>query len=141
MVESVPLREEAGMEAKKVGPATVDEYIAQFPEGVQRVLAEIRAVIREAAPGASERISYQMPAFFQNGVLVWFAAHRHHVGFYPGASGIEAFKERLSGYRWAKGSVQFPLDEPMPYELIREMVRYRVAEKGTPSRGRAGKGT
>jgi uncharacterized protein YdhG (YjbR/CyaY superfamily) len=116
------------MEANEGRAATVDEYIAHFPEDVQRILAKVRAVIREAAPGAVERISYGMPAYFENGALVWFAAHRRHIGFYPRASGIEAFKERLSAYKGAKGSVQFPLDKPMPYELIAEIVRYRVVE-------------
>jgi len=105
------------MEGKKGHPTTIDEYIAQFPEDVQRILVKIRAVIKESAPEAVEKISYQMPAFYLNGILVWFAVHRHHIGFYPWASGIEAFKEELSAYKWAKGSVQFPLGKPMPYEL------------------------
>src|SRR5512138_543909 len=99
------------MEAKEGRPTTIDEYISQFPEDVQHILAKIRAVIKESAPEAVEKISYQMPAFSLRGILVWFAAHKHHIGFYPTASGIEAFKEELSAYRWAKGSVQFPLDQ------------------------------
>jgi uncharacterized protein YdhG (YjbR/CyaY superfamily) len=109
-------------------PTTVDEYISQFPEGVQGILFKIRAVIRKCAPEAVERISYQMPAFDQNGVLVWFAAHKHHIGFYPTGSGIEAFKEELSGYKSSKGAVQFPLDKPIPYELISKIVEFRLAE-------------
>jgi uncharacterized protein YdhG (YjbR/CyaY superfamily) len=115
------------MEGKK-GPTTIDEYIAQVPEDVQPVLNKIRAVIKESAPGATERISYQMPAFYLNGNLVYFGAHPHHIGFYPTGSGIEAFKEELSGYKWSKGAVQFPLDQPIPYDLISRITRFRVAE-------------
>ncbi len=116
------------MEAKSGKPTTIDEYIAQCPEDVQPVLAKIRAVIKQAAPEAKEKISYQMPAFYQDGTLVWFGLHAHHIGFYPTGEGIEAFKEELSGYKSSKGAVQFPLDEPMPYELISRIVKHRVAE-------------
>jgi uncharacterized protein YdhG (YjbR/CyaY superfamily) len=116
------------MEGKKAHPTTIDEYIAQFPEDVQQILVKIRAVIKESAPEAVEKISYQMPAFYLNGNLVWFGAHQRHIGFYPTGSGIEAFKEELSAYKWSKGAVQFPLDKPMPYELISRIVKYRVAE-------------
>ncbi len=116
------------MEGKEGPSTTIDEYISKCPEDVRPVLVRIRAVIRESAPEAVERISYQMPGFYQNGMLVWFAAHKHHVGFYPTASGIEAFKEELSGYKKSKGAVQFPLEEPMPYDLIRKIVRFKVAE-------------
>ena len=116
------------MEQGKGHPTTIDEYISQFPEDVQRILVKIRAVIRESAPEAVERISYHMPGFYLNGSLVWFGVHRHHIGFYPTGSGIEAFKEELSAYKWSKGAVQFPLDQPMPYELIRKIVKFRVAE-------------
>ncbi len=123
------------MQEKKGDPTTIDEYIAQYPEDVQRILGQIRAVIREAAPDASERISYQMPGFYQNGNLVWFGVHKHHIGFYPTGSGVAAFREELSAYKGAKGSVQFPLDKPVPYDLIARIVKYRVAEnlkKGRP---------
>jgi uncharacterized protein YdhG (YjbR/CyaY superfamily) len=116
------------MEENKGQPTTIDEYIAQYPEDVQRILIKIREVIKESAPGAVEKISYQMPTFYLNGNLVHFAAHPHHIGFYPTPSGIEAFKDEISAYKWAKGSVQFPLDEPMPYELIGEIVAFRVRE-------------
>lgn len=116
------------MEGEKGHPTTIDEYILQFPEDVQHILVKIRAVIKESAPEAVERISYQMPAFYLYGNLVWFGAHQHHIGFYPRASGIEAFKEELSAYKGAKGSVQFPLGKPVPYELISEIVKFRVAE-------------
>ena len=113
---------------KPAYPTTIDEYIAQFPPDVQEKLREIRAVIREAAPGAVEKISYQMPTFYLNGNLVHFAAHPHHIGFYPTPSGIEAFKDEISAYKSSKGAVQFPLDQPIPYELIGKIVKYRVAE-------------
>ena len=95
---------------------------------MQPILVKIRAVIKESAPEAVEKISYQMPAFYLNGDLVWFGAYKHHIGFYPIPSGIEAFKQELSAYKRAKGSVQFPLDKPIPYDLIRKIVKYRVAE-------------
>lgn len=116
------------MEEKTGNPTTIDEYIAQFPEDVQRILTQIRAVIREAAPDAVEKISYQMPGFHLHGSLVWFGAYKRHIGFYPSGAGIEAFKEEISAYKWSKGAVQFPLDQPMPYELISRIVRFRVAE-------------
>jgi uncharacterized protein YdhG (YjbR/CyaY superfamily) len=116
------------MEAKKDQPTTIDEYIAQSPAEVQPILVKIRTVIKEAAPQAVEKISYQMPTFYLNGNLVHFAAHPRHIGFYPTPSGIEAFRAELSAYKWAKGSVQFPLDTPMPYELIGRIVKFRVTE-------------
>lgn len=116
------------MEEKQGRPTTIDEYIAGYPEEVQQILVKIRAVIREAAPAAVEKISYQMPAFDLNGTLVWFAAFKHHIGLYPNPSGIEAFSGELSAYKQSKGAVQFPLDKPIPYELIGKIVRYRVAE-------------
>jgi len=116
------------MEAKKDPPSTIEAYIAQYPEDIQHILGKIRAVIREAAPEAVEKISYQMPAFHLNGNLVYFGVQKHHIGFYPTPSGIEAFKDKLSGYKWAKGSVQFPLNKPIPYDLIRKIVLFRVAE-------------
>lgn len=107
---------------------TIDEYIAQFPEEIQAILQKIRAVIREAAPDATEKISYQMPTFYLNGNLVHFAAFKTHIGFYPVPSGIEKFKEELSQYKGGKGSVQFPLDKPIPYDLIRRITLFRVEE-------------
>ena len=116
------------MEGKKDQLTTIDEYIVQFPEDVQQVLAQIRAVIKESAPKAVEKISYQMPAFHLKGYLVGFAVHTRHIGLYPTPSGIEAFKEELSAYKSSKGAVQFPLDEPMPWELIRKIAKFRVDE-------------
>ncbi len=116
---------------------TIDEYIAQQPADVQPILQEIRAVIRQAAPEATEKISYQMPTFYLNGNLVHFAAYKHHIGFYPTPSGAEQFEQELSAYKRAKGSVQFPLDQPMPYDLIRRMVQFRAAENARkPARRR-----
>jgi uncharacterized protein YdhG (YjbR/CyaY superfamily) len=107
---------------------TIDEYISNFPEDVQKKLQEIRAVIKESAPGAQERISYRMPAFTLKGNLVYFAAFKNHIGFYPAPQGIEAFEEELLKYKGGKGSVQFPMDEPIPLDLVRRIVRYRAAE-------------
>jgi uncharacterized protein YdhG (YjbR/CyaY superfamily) len=107
---------------------TMDEYISTFPEEVQRVLNELRQTIREVAPDAEETINYQIPTFTLHGNLVHFAALKNHIGFYPTPSGMEAFKKELSGYKGAKGSVQFPIDEPLPLPLIRRIVEYRVKE-------------
>lgn len=107
---------------------SIDEYIEQFPADIQIVLQEIRSVIKEAAPEATEKISYQMPTFFLQGNLVHFVAYKNHIGFYPVPSGIEKFKEELSQFKGAKGSVQFPLDKPMPMDLIRRIVLFRVEE-------------
>jgi uncharacterized protein YdhG (YjbR/CyaY superfamily) len=107
----------------------IDAYIAQFPPEVQAALSEVREVIAAAAPDATETISYQMPTFDLNGKhLVHFAGYAKHVGFYPVPSGIEAFKEELGQYKGGKGSVQFPLNQPMPTDLIRRIVEYRVTE-------------
>ncbi len=116
------------MPARKSGLTTIDEYIAQFPKDVQPILRKMRAVIKESAPGAVEKISYQMPSFYLNGNLVWFGGHTNHIGFYPTGSGIAAFKKELSGYKTSKGAVQFPLDQPIPYPLIRKIVKFRLKE-------------
>ena len=109
-------------------PQNIDEYIASFPEDVQVILEKIRLTVRGAAPEAQEAIKYRMPAFILKGNLVYFAAFKNHVGFYPIPTGIEAFKEELSVYKQGKGSVQFPLDQPIPYDLIRRIVKFRVEE-------------
>jgi len=106
----------------------IDEYIATFPKNVQIILEELRQAVREAAPEAKEVISYQMPAFKQKGILIWFAAYENHIGFYPTASGIEAFKEKLSAYETSKGTVRFPLNKPIPSDLVKEIVLFRVKE-------------
>jgi uncharacterized protein YdhG (YjbR/CyaY superfamily) len=107
---------------------TIDEYIKTFPEDVQGILEKMRQTIRKAAPGAEEVISYQIPAFKLNGNLVYFAAFKNHIGFYPTSSGIEAFKMELSPYKRARGSVQFPIEKPIPYDLLKKIVTFRVKE-------------
>ncbi len=116
------------MESNQRSVTSIDAYIANFPEDVQKILQELRAVIKAAAPDAEETISYQMPAFTLKGILVYFAAYKKHIGFYPLPSGIQAFQHELSVYKGAKGSVQFLIDQPLPWELIRKIVKYRVAE-------------
>jgi uncharacterized protein YdhG (YjbR/CyaY superfamily) len=109
-------------------PETIDEYIAGFPKDIQEILEKVRLTIRSAAPDAEEKISYQMPTFFLKGNLVHFAAFKKHIGFYPVPSGIEEFTAELSIYEGGKGSVRFPLDKPIPYDLIGRIVRFRVKE-------------
>ena len=116
------------MQEKTGKSATIDEYIAQYPEDVQHILNNIRTLIKELAPEATEKISYAMPGFYLNGMLVWFAGYEKFIGFYPTGSGIEAFKDEISAYKSSKGAVQFPLNKPIPYELIGKMVRFRIAE-------------
>ena len=116
------------MDSKKAGFASIDEYIATFPEAIQKILQELRATIKAAAPEAEEKISYQIPTFALKGNLVHFAAFKNHIGFYPTPGGIQAFKKELSIYESAKGSVQFSIDKPLPLELIRRIVKFRVAE-------------
>jgi len=106
----------------------IDKYIAAFPRDTQQLLQQLRATVKTVAPQAEEVISYGMPAFKLNGMLVWFAAHSKHIGFYPRISGIEAFKKELSIYKGAKGSVQFPLVKPLPLGLITKIVKFRVKE-------------
>ena len=107
---------------------TIDEYISMFPEDVRTILKNLRQTIRDAAPEAQETINYQMPTFTLNGNLVHFAAFKNHIGFYPTPTGMEAFKDELSAYKGAKGSVQFPIDQPLPLPLVRRIVEYRVKE-------------
>lgn len=116
------------MKSNKVGFVTMDEYIVTFPEEIQKILEELRATIKAAAPDAEEKISYQMPTFALKGNLVHFAAYKNHIGFYPTSTGIRAFKKELSIYEGAKGSVQFPIDKPLPLKLITKIVKFRVAE-------------
>lgn len=109
-------------------PKTFDEYAERFPANVRRILKEVRTTIRKAAPGAQEKISYQMPAFSLNGNLVYFAAFKNHIGFYPRTTAVAKFRKELSKYEGAKGSVKFPLDQPIPYDLIGRIVKFRVKE-------------
>lgn len=108
---------------------TIDEYIGTFSPEIQAVLQKMRQTIREAAPEAEETISYQMPTFKLKGKnLVHFAAFQHHIGFYPTPSGIEQFKAELSQYKWSKGAVQFSIDKPIPFDLVKRIVAFRVGE-------------
>lgn len=113
---------------EKTNFTSIDEYIAAFPKETQKILKEIRATIKAAAPTAEEKISYQMPTFFLNGNLIHFAAFKNHIGLYPTPSGTEAFKKEIAKYKAAKGSIQLPIDEPMPLKLISRIVKFRVAE-------------
>ena len=125
------------MEAKKP-TKNIDEYISGFPKNVQTLLQDVRTTIRKAAPLAEEVISYQMPAFKYHGMLVFFAGYKNHIGFYPTSSGISAFKKELSAYKGAKGSVQFPIDSPMPLSLINKIVKFRVKENLEKANAKAG---
>ena len=127
------------METSRKVPTTIDEYIASFPKDVQEILEKIRKTIHEAVPEADEAISYQMPAFKFHGNLVYFAAFKKHIGFYPIPSGIEKFKAELSIYKQGKGSVQFPLDKPIPYDLVSQIVKFRVEENLRKAAGKTSK--
>jgi uncharacterized protein YdhG (YjbR/CyaY superfamily) len=107
---------------------TMDEYIASFPKNVQTILQEMRQTIHNSAPQAEETISYSMPAFKQKGVLVWFAAFKNHISFFPTALGVEAFKAELRDYSTSKGTIRFPLDKPIPFDLVKKIVEYRIKE-------------
>ena len=113
---------------EQIIPKSIDEYILQYPQEIQEILKTLRMVIRESAPNAEEKISYRMPTFVFNGNLVYFAAFKNHIGFYPTANGINTFQKELSGYKTSKGAVQFPIGKPIPYELISQIVKFRVAE-------------
>lgn len=112
----------------KITYTDVDTYISAFPSDVRKILVQVRRTILEAAPNAVEQISYNMPAYKLNGVLVYFAGYKKHIGFYPTPDGIEAFETELSSYKYSKGAVQFPIDKPIPFELISRIVKYRVKE-------------
>jgi uncharacterized protein YdhG (YjbR/CyaY superfamily) len=117
------------MRTKQTASKDIDEYIAGFPSDVQEILEKIRMTIRKAAPGVEEKISYQMPTFTLKGrYLVYFAAYKKHIGLYPAPRGGEEFKEELSGYEGGKGTVRFPFDKPIPFDLIRRIVKFRVKE-------------
>jgi uncharacterized protein YdhG (YjbR/CyaY superfamily) len=116
------------MRSNKTKFSSIDEYIAALPEEIQKMLEELRATIKSAAPGAEERIGYQMPTFALKGNLVHFAAHKKHIGFYPTPSGIQAFEQDLSIYETSKGAIKFPIDKPLPLDLISKIVKFRVNE-------------
>jgi len=120
-------------------PKTIDEYIADFPPDVQNLLQKVRTTIKKAAPEAEEAIKYQMPTFVFKGNLVHFAAFKNHIGLYPFPSGIEKFKKELASYRGGKGTARFPLDEPIPFELISKIVKFRVKQNSDKAEARAKK--
>ncbi len=116
------------MQTDNKGFTTIDEYIAMFPEELQKKLSDLRVVIKAAAPDAKEKISYQMPTFAQEGNLIHFAAFKNHIGLYPAPRAIEEFSEELAKYEGSKGAIRFPIDQPLPMDLIRRIVLFRVAE-------------
>lgn len=116
------------MKANQIVPQDIDEYIAGYPKDVQKILEKIRTTIRKAAPDAERKISYQIPTFTLNGILVSFAAYKKHIGLYPAPRGNEKFKKELSAYEGGKGTVRFPLDKPIPFDLISRIVKFRVKE-------------
>lgn len=116
------------MKTNSKAPQNIDQYIAGFPPAIQEILEQIRATVREAAPDAEEKISYQMPTFALHGNLVHFAAFKNHIGFYPTPTGTANFQKELSRYQGGKGSVQFPLDQPIPLALITKIVKFRAHE-------------
>jgi uncharacterized protein YdhG (YjbR/CyaY superfamily) len=116
------------MRIDQTAPQNIDEYIADFPPHIQKILQKIRLTVRKAAPQAEETIKYRMPTFTLNGNLVHFAAFKKHIGFYPTPTGTKEFQKELSVYKGAKGSVQFPLDQPIPFGLISKIVKFRVKE-------------
>ena len=124
------------MITNKKEPQTMDEYIAGFPKDIQEILQKIRVTIKKATPEAQETIKYRMPTFTLKGNLVYFAGFKNHIGFYPIPSGIEQFKDDLAIYKHGKGSVQFPLDKPIPYDLIRRIVEFRVKENLEKAKGK-----
>lgn len=125
------------MDARKY--TTVDEYIASFPPDVQALLNEMRTLVTQAAPKATEVISYNMPAIKQNSVLVYYAAAKEHIGFYPTASPIIAFADALGKYKTSKGAIQFPTDKPIPKKLVKDIVKYRLAEDAEKAANKAAK--
>jgi uncharacterized protein YdhG (YjbR/CyaY superfamily) len=126
------------MKSPRVTARSIDEYIAGFPDETRKILEGLRTTIKTAAPGAKEKISYQMPAFDLGGNLVYFAAFKKHIGFYPTSSGIEAFRHELSDYEVSKGTVRFPLDKPLPLKLVSRIVKFRVAENLEKARLKSG---
>ncbi len=124
------------MRTNQTGPKNIDEYIAGFPEDVQKILEKIRFTIRKAAPAAEETIKYKMPTFTLKGNLVYFAAFKNHIGFYPPTAGSKALSKELSVYEGPKRSLRFPLDEPIPYDLISKIVKVRVKENIAKARAR-----
>lgn len=127
------------VKASTTSITTIDQYMEGFPEEVRALLGQMRETIRKAAPEATEKISYQIPTFDYHGNLVHFAAFTHHIGFYPGPTGIAAFEGELKKYNGAKGSVQFPMGEPLPLQLVARIVKFRVAENAQKKKGKKAK--
>jgi uncharacterized protein YdhG (YjbR/CyaY superfamily) len=125
------------VKSRSAVPPSVDAYIAAFPEDIQKRLKCLLRTVRAAAPGAEERISYGMPAFKLNGILVYFAAFKNHIGFFPTSSGVEAFRAELAGYAVSKGTIRFPHDRPLPLRLVARIVGFRVAENLAKARSEA----
>ena len=123
---------------KKVA-ADIDSYIASFPKDVQTALQSLRQTVHATAPGAEEAIRYAMPAFILNGHLALFATFKNHIGFYPAPTGVKAFEKDLAGYKTGRGSVQFPLDKPMPLALVKKMVLYQMKRNAETVKGKAGR--
>ena len=124
------------MKINKPVPKTIDEYIADYPKDIQKLLQQVRVTIKKAAPDAEEKISYGIPTFTLNGNLVHFGAYEKHIGFYATPTGHEAFKKELSVYKQGKGSVQFPIDQPLPLDLISRIVKFRVKENSEKARSK-----
>lgn len=124
------------MPAKRTPPSTVDEYIAAFPHEVQAILQRVRDVVRAAAPEATEVISYQMPALKQHGILVFFAAFKNHIGFYPPIKGDARLEKAAAPYAGEKGNLRFPLKEPIPYDLIERLTKLRVQQDQAKAAGK-----
>ena len=133
----MPARKEKSMDNKKAGFNSIDEYIQTFPEDIQKILQEVRATIKSAAPDAEETISYSMPAFRYYGILVYFAGFKNHIGFFPTGKGIESVKDELSGYEFSKGTIRFPINKPIPFDLIRKIIKNRVAENLEKAKAKA----
>ena len=127
------------MEQKTNTPKSIDEYILQYPLEIQEILKTVRKTIKESAPNAEEKISYGMPTFVLNGNLVHFAAFKNHIGFYPTPNGINTFKQELSEYKTSKGAIQFPIGKPIPYEIISNIVKFRVCENNSKAEGKVKK--
>src|SRR5690606_42063368 len=117
----------------------INEYISEFPDEIKAVMEQIRETIQQAAPGAKEAIKYGMPTFILNGNLVHFAAYKNHIGFYPAPSGIDAFIEELADYRTGQGTIQFPIDQPIPFNLVKKVVEFRVKENLGKQKGKVKK--